>query len=90
MRIVCSMCKGKMLNVQNRYRYSIWMVFTKVRVRSVTTKELMCAHVCVRTLIWMCEVRACDAKNGRNSHLAVYQFVELTYLRVQKLCSNCN
>ena len=23
----------------------------------------------VRTLIWTCEVRACDPKNGRNSHL---------------------
>ena len=26
--------------------------------------------VCVRTLIWMCEVNACDPKKGRNSHLA--------------------
>ena len=42
---------------------------SKVRVRSATTSNWVCAHVCVRTLIWTCEVRACDPKNGRNSHL---------------------
>ena len=47
----------------------------RVRVRSATTSNWVCAHVCVRTLIWTCEVRACevhacDPKKGRNSHLA--------------------
>ena len=37
-----------------------------VRVRSATTIKWGCAHVCVRTDFWTCEVRACDAKNGRN------------------------
>ena len=41
----------------------------RVRVQSATTSNWVCAHVCVRTLIWTCEVRACDQKNGRNSHL---------------------
>ena len=51
-----------------------YTVFKKVRVRvrSATTKELACAHACVRALIWTCEVRACDAKNRRNSHLGFY------------------
>ncbi len=40
-----------------------------VRVRSATTSNWVCAHVCVRTLIWTCEVRACDPKNGHNSRL---------------------
>ena len=44
----------------------------QVRVRSATTKELECAHMCVQTYIWTCDVRACDAKNGRNSHLGDY------------------
>ena len=35
----------------------------------------------VRTLIWMCEVRTCDPKNGRNSHLGNWQSLcELSYL----------
>ena len=41
----------------------------RVRVQIATTSDWVCAHVCVRTLIWMCEVRACDPKNRRNSHL---------------------
>ena len=45
------------------------LILPKVRVRSATTPNWVCAHVCVRTLIWMCELRACDPKNGRNSHL---------------------
>ena len=44
----------------------------RVRVRSATTSNWVCAHVCVRTLIWTCEVRACDPKKGRNSHLELY------------------
>ena len=44
----------------------------RVRVRSATTSNWACAHVWVRTLIWTCEVHACDPKNGRNSHLAFY------------------
>ena len=40
-----------------------------MQVRSATTSNWVCAHVCVRTLIWACEVRACDPKKGRNSHL---------------------
>ena len=41
-----------------------------VWVRSATTSN----WVCVRTLIWTCEVRACDQKNGRNSHLGLIQY----------------
>ena len=37
----------------------------RVRVQSATTSN----WVCVRTLIWTCEVRACDPKKGRISHL---------------------
>ena len=37
-----------------------------VRVWSATTLGGRCAHVCVRTYIWTCEVRACDPKKGRN------------------------
>ena len=51
---------------------SLFLNLKKVRVRSATTKELECAHVCVRTYIWTCEVRACDAKNRRNPHLDTY------------------
>lgn len=40
------------------------VILPKVRVRSATTSNY------VRTLIWTCDVRACDPKNGRNSHLA--------------------
>ena len=61
------------LGEKNPWDGAVWYtVFKKVRVRvwSATTKELACAHVCVRTLIWTWEVRACDAKNRRNSHLA--------------------
>ena len=47
----------------------------RVRVRSATTSNLVCAHVCVRTSIWTCEVRACDPKNGRNSHLDYFTFM---------------
>ena len=58
------------LGEKNPWDGTVWYtVFKKVRVRSATAKELACAHVCVRTLIWTCEVRACDAKNRRNSHL---------------------
>ena len=42
----------------------------RVRVRSAIIIKLGCAHVCVRTDFWTCEVRACDAKNGRNPCLA--------------------
>ena len=56
------------LGEKNPWDGAVWYtVFKKVRVRSATTKEL----ACVGTLIWTCEVRACDAKNRRNSHLAI-------------------
>ena len=45
------------------------VILPKVGVRSATTPNWVCAHVCVRTLIWTYEVRACDPKNGHNSHL---------------------
>ena len=49
----------------------------RVRVRSETTSNWVCAHVCVRTLIWTCKVRACDPKNRRNSHLAIIHQMQL-------------
>ena len=44
------------------------VISRKVRVRSATTSNWMCPHMCVRTLIWTCKVGACDPKNSRNSH----------------------
>ena len=64
-----------------------WKV--RVRVRSATTSNWVCAHVCVRTLIWTCEVRACDPKNGRNSHLEnMWPFFYFTKIKVATLSIN--
>ena len=58
-------------NLLKKYWKNVTLPKVRVRVRSATTSNWTCAHVCVRTLNWTCEVRACDPKKGRNSHLGL-------------------
>ena len=50
---------------------NVILPMVRVGVQSATTPNWVYAHVCARTLIRTCEVRACDPKNCRKSHLGI-------------------
>ena len=45
-------------------------------VRSATNSNWVCAHLCVRTLIWTCEVCVCNSK--QRSQLTPWKIVSVT------------
>ena len=53
----------KMMKIDFKVAKNFILPKVWVGVRSATTSNWVCAC----TLIWTCEVRACDPKNGRNS-----------------------